>query len=130
MAGVHRDRASLAAYMRAWSPGRIAELRAEAFRTLGEECVGCGLSDKRLLVFDHIAGDGNTELWPCGSRGGTLTKLYSVRRNPERYRILCHNCNWLAYHHGILGEPPQKSLQTTAVTTARSMQTTLFAEVR
>ena len=66
--------------------------RQERLRLLnlfGGKCVHCGFSTLAALDFDHIHNDGNL------TRGRGSGILYQVKRDPQRFQVLCKNCNWL-----------------------------------
>ena len=46
---------------------------------------GCGVTDCRMLEVDHVRGDGKSDR-------GNITR---VKRNPDRYQLLCAN------HHRV-----------------------------
>lgn len=65
--------------------------RMESLEILGAKCVRCGFTDVRALQIDHINGGGSVEL-----KGScTHRQLLLIRKNPEKYQILCANCNWI-----------------------------------
>ena len=66
---------------------------------LGKVCVKCGFDDIRALQIDHIFGGGTKEF-----RGKTAHgKLKLIKASPERYQLLCANCNWIKrYENGEL----------------------------
>ncbi len=49
-----------------------------------------GCNDQRALQFDHIGGKGSEER-KAGLMGDRL--YYAIKNNPERYQLLCANCN-------------------------------------
>jgi hypothetical protein len=63
------------------------------------KCLICGFSDIRALVIDHIYDDGAEERRLLGTgdkKNCTSTMFYLsiIKRNfPNRYQVLCHNCN-------------------------------------
>lgn len=61
---------------------------------LGGECEGCGITDQRVLTIDHRGGGGSQARRNGGPKQIQFYKL--VVANPAPYRVLCHNCNWLA----------------------------------
>ena len=76
-------------------------LRSENIEKLGGRCsnpdcrwhnedgtIGC--SDKRSLEFDYKDEDGAKE-WLAIRPG--LKGLYYIKNNPERFHLLCANCN-------------------------------------
>ena len=52
-------------------------------------CIQCGYKDERALVFDHIHNDGHRD------RKTGWSLLNQILDEPERFQILCHNCNYL-----------------------------------
>lgn len=70
---------------------RTQRYREEVFRVLGERCVRCGFSDKRALQIDHINGGGVRDL-----KNKNQEQHYRhVIKDPDKYQILCANCNWI-----------------------------------
>lgn len=66
------------------------------FELLGSVCRKCGFDDHRALQIDHVAGGGHTERETYGTN---LWKYYKrIKANPERYQLLCANCNWIKRH--------------------------------
>lgn len=58
---------------------------------LGSKCVKCGFDDVRALQIDHVFGGGSIEF-----KGKTAAqKIRLIEKNPERYQLLCANCNWI-----------------------------------
>ncbi len=77
----------------------LAKFRKEHFDSrmklldvLGEECSGCGFSDKRVLQVDHVNGLAGEKRLKKPSK-----LLLDVKNNPGKYQLLCANCNWLKY---------------------------------
>ena len=59
------------------------------YQMLGNRCVHCSESDKRVLQIDHKYSDGNKE------RNLSRSQLYKkVENSTHRYHLLCANCNW------------------------------------
>lgn len=71
-----------------------ADLRSRIFSALGGKCAGCGVDDARVLDIDHKNGGGTKHRKRVPN---ALTRLRSVLENLNTYRLLCKNCNWLAY---------------------------------
>ena len=71
-------------------------MRARAIESIGGPlCVGCGLTDVRVLTIDHRAGGGTQHRRDVVSSHG----LYkAVLEDPSKYQVLCHNCNWIKRH--------------------------------
>lgn len=61
----------------------------------GRSCAICGYSDSRALSLDHIHGDGNEERRQVGEKG--VYRLALLEYNPNRYRILCMNCQFIEH---------------------------------
>lgn len=59
---------------------------------MGGRCVRCGFSDIRALQVDHVNGHGRRELATVTSRNAYYK---TVLAHPERYQLLCANCNWI-----------------------------------
>lgn len=91
---------------------RAAPKRREAYRRMkdrayallgGYKCVGykinCEETREPCLGIDHIHGDGSKER--RANRSG-ISQYKRVIKNPSRYQVLCHNCNWMKRHD--LGE--------------------------
>jgi len=62
------------------------------------ECALCHFSDSRALEIDHIDGGGCAHRREL-KRGGGHDFYHWLRKNnyPPGYRVLCRNCNWIAY---------------------------------
>ena len=70
-----------------------AELRMRAMELLGgPRCKTCGFDDLRALVIDHQDGGGTQHRRKLVS---VWRVLQDVLANPEKYQVLCHNCNWI-----------------------------------
>ncbi len=67
----------------------------ELFNILGHKCKRCGMTDKRILTFDHINNDGNKDR---GSRENSTRFDYYIAHPIfaiSRLQVLCYNCNIL-----------------------------------
>lgn len=66
------------------------------FKAYGDKCWGCGITDRVLLTLDHRYFDGAKERKaPGGGPWGAYRR--AIREGfPERYRLLCWNCQHLA----------------------------------
>lgn len=80
------------AYCTAWRKARRLELIAQ----LGGKCEWCSETDPIVLDFDHRADDANLD-----RIGGKKpkNKIYLVQERPERFQLLCKNCNWRKEHN-------------------------------
>lgn len=70
---------------------RRLRVRVNMITVLGGKCVDCGYDeDHRALQIDHIDGEGHLEV---GRSRTTYAK--KVLENPDKYALLCANCNRL-----------------------------------
>ena len=70
------------------------EKRFELLEYLGGKCKKCAFDDPRALQIDHINGGGNQEV-RAGISFNSHSLLKRVRNDPEKYQLLCANCNWI-----------------------------------
>lgn len=70
-------------------------IMTEIFDRLGNKCELCGIEDKIILQIDHINGGGSKHLrrTACSIKGYYKDILESVRKQENKYRLLCGNCN-------------------------------------
>lgn len=59
-------------------------------------CADCGEDRYPVLDLDHINGGGRAERTQAGSPEAFYTNLIKTGF-PEGYRVLCRNCNWMAF---------------------------------
>lgn len=76
------------------------EYRLRALEALGGKCACCGESTFEFLQFDHVESDGAEHRKEIGKAG--LTPAV-VMREPERFQVLCCNCN---FAKGMWGSCP------------------------
>lgn len=64
--------------------------------TYGRSCACCGESEEIFLALDHILDDGYLDKHPNGEKksGKELYLLVARQGFPDKYQILCNNCNW------------------------------------
>lgn len=72
----------------------------KVFAAYGNRCSCCGESHRAFLTVDHIGGTGvkYADRWkdPALAGGMTLYKWLEKNGYPkDKYRLLCHNCNWV-----------------------------------
>ena len=77
-------------------------LRLEVLRAYGGKCHCCGESNPLFLTIDHKNGDGSEEMrrnhWH--QRGGYPVWALAKRQGyPNRYQVLCWNCNTGRYRN-------------------------------
>lgn len=58
----------------------------------GGRCVCCGIDRPIFLALDHVQNDGNVERSGGSNRSSYRRAVKEYR--PDRYQILCHNCNF------------------------------------
>lgn len=106
----HADRrAKHTAYMKVWqaaNPEKTAywklkgqqRTRRTMLEALGGRCAQCGFADWRALQVDHVNGDGASDR--RRSNGSRYAYAKIVAANPDKYQLLCANCNWIKrYEH-------------------------------
>lgn len=74
---------------------RRSEHRARLIKFLGGICKRCGFDDSRALQVDHIKGGGRKEFRDNPKFLKAKTYMEEVRLHPEKYQLLCANCNWI-----------------------------------
>lgn len=67
---------------------RNAQNRLAALELLGGKCECCNISEPVFLDIDHVNDDGNVDR----KKGNGKTWL-SALREPDRFQLLCKNCN-------------------------------------
>jgi len=80
-----------------------AKLRAEVHAALGGACACCGETTNEFLTIDHIGGRSGEHVGAITERVRRLIR--SEGYPPEKYRLLCWNCNAA---HGIYGYCPHE----------------------
>ena len=89
-------------------------IRAEKRRTvlvnlMGGICKCCGENDPIYLQFDHVNNDGNLEKKSERGHRSWKLSLKAYQANPNRYQLLCANCNWAKQlNGGELYKPKKK----------------------
>jgi hypothetical protein len=71
------------AYCRNWR----RKTRLELIAKFGGKCANCMIDNPDVLDFDHIEND--------GYKDPKRNIVFLVKANPERFQLLCKNCNWL-----------------------------------
>lgn len=86
------------------------KLRKKFFAIYGGKCKCCGENKYEFLNLDHINGGGTKDVAKRGAYG--IYQCVVTTYQPERYRILCWNCNMCIGHYGYCAhkkEDPSKS---------------------
>lgn len=63
--------------------------REACFKLLGNKCAMCRNKDRDVLQIDHVYGGGSQER----KRTNSISRCNKVLKTPEKYQILCANCN-------------------------------------
>lgn len=81
----------------AWQKENHKKERIKFLKMVGGcKCRICGHDDWRALQIDHVYGDGAEERRKYGSKGiSRKEQSRLIKENPEKYQILCSNCNWI-----------------------------------
>lgn len=75
-----------------------ARRKAKVFTHYGNACVCCGETEPVFLTLDHVNGGGTKER---KTKRTAFTWEVALREGmPDRFRILCWNCNWAVHHLG------------------------------
>ena len=86
-----------------WAKKRTEDL----YKLMGGKCVCCGIDDSIYFSIDHVNNDGYLE-----RKNGKTKKKLTVSKYleaPERYQLLCANCNWAKHvNGGKLYKPKRK----------------------
>jgi len=64
------------------------------------KCAFCGITDIRVLELDHIHGGGNKQRKETYLHSSHHLRSYLYVNgfpDKDKYRVLCKNCNWIAY---------------------------------
>lgn len=75
------------------------KIRERLFEGYGGKCVCCGETRFEFLALDHVNGGGREER---KTRSTQQIALAAIREGfPDKYRILCHNCNQAIGWYGV-----------------------------
>ncbi len=89
--------------------------RLEMIERLGGKCACCGETELIFLCLDHIKGGGRREYEKAGGPHGVWRRAIAEGLPPDKYRILCWNCNAAL---GIFGFCPHSDLTSPIYTQA------------
>lgn len=65
-------------------------------------CNCCGENIFEFMTVDHIKGGGNKHRKEIKKESGRSFYEWLIKNNfPKGYQILCWNCNWSKFRHGI-----------------------------
>ena len=106
----HRVRCNI--NRRAWS----TKLKLEVLKAYGNKCECCGEDEPLFLAIDHINGGGRQERLSMKRESSKSFYIYLRQENyPDKYRILCHNCNVGRHING--GICPHQAKETNSAKT-------------
>lgn len=77
--------------------------KLEIYRLEGNACVCCGIDDPIYFNIDHVDNDG------CLDKTRNTT-LKAYLKTPERFQLLCANCNWAKHRNDGKLYKPNRSL--------------------
>ncbi len=77
------------------------------FDLMDNKCKCCGEDDPIYLQIDHVNNDGHLERKNRSRRGPKLT-LKKYLEAPEKFQLLCANCNWAKQQNGGKLYKPKK----------------------
>ncbi len=79
------------AHGRKWGKVVRDQQRAKVYAAYGNKCQCCEETEPLFLTIDHVNNDGHLER-KAHSQGGLYSRI--IQENfPDRYQILCWNCN-------------------------------------
>lgn len=70
----------------------VQNLRKQVYEAYGDKCACCGENHLAFLSIDHVNNDGNIDR-SNGIRGLQLIRKIIKEKFPDKYQILCFNCN-------------------------------------
>ena len=82
---------------RKWNAQKYKDSLTNLLNILGNKCIKCGITDKRILQLDHINGGGSQD-----RRKNSTGYLYyqkiadSILKGNKGFQLLCANCNLIA----------------------------------
>ena len=72
---------------------RLIRVRSQVLEMYGWICKCCGESENMFLALDHIHGGGRKEREKYHGTCDFYWFVLKQGHQPERYQLLCHNCN-------------------------------------
>lgn len=81
---------------RVYGRRRMQEVRDKIAEAIGGwKCIGCGITDRDVLSFDHKRGGGEKERNQMGGQFPMIRYYYMhLDEARNRLQVLCANCNW------------------------------------
>ena len=94
------------AYCRELQKRSTKKRTEDLYKLMGGKCVCCGIDDSIYFSIDHVNNDGYLE-----RKNGKAKKKLTISRYleaPERFQLLCANCNWAKHVNGGKLYKPKK----------------------
>lgn len=88
------SRKAMRKYARKWREKN----REAIFSIYGGKCNSCGESDPIVLDVDHVQDDGAAHRAEKGFGQLLMKDILNAGYCPERFQLLCKNCNWRKEH--------------------------------
>ena len=82
---------------------KAKEFRMQIITAYGHKCTCCGITQYEFLTIDHVNNDGAEERKAINGANIANRKIYQKIIDdgyPDRYQILCWNCNAAKQYHG------------------------------
>jgi hypothetical protein len=67
------------------------KIKERVYTQYGNRCKQCGFDDRRAMQLDHVRGGGSKERKE--KRWSNASVYSDALKNPEKYQLLCANCN-------------------------------------
>lgn len=75
------------------------KLRLKFLEMYGGKCICCHIDEEAFLALNHILEDGDEHRKQRTSYGIYIDA--TAKYDPDRFQILCHNCNFAKYRNGV-----------------------------
>jgi len=85
------------------------KLRREVIEHYGAKCICCGESQYEFLTLDHKNNDGHIERKVYKNSQTSIMARVKKANFPNRYQILCYNCNHAKANLGVCPHQKGKS---------------------
>jgi hypothetical protein len=70
------------------------KVRGEVYDAYGNACACCNEKNPLFFTMDHVGNDGGVHRREGGGTGHDLHRRIKAEGFPDRYQILCFNCNF------------------------------------
>jgi len=96
----HQDGGKLCESCRTWVRQLHRLQRQEVIERYGGVCNCCGENNPYFLNIDHVNNDGGKHRRRAGGNRQALLEILNTPYDPDRYQLLCSNCNGAKEHYG------------------------------